>query len=101
MPASPEPPLPPGYYLDNFETVLRDVAARYRDLLLPGEAERLAAFLGLPLPARRLLVRMLTRRGPWFRPETFTYPEIEDLPGALGTLVERGFCATAERAAFG
>ena len=58
MPASPEPPLPPGYYLDNFEFVLKDVAARYRDLLQPGEAERLAAFLDLPLPARRLLVRL-------------------------------------------
>ena len=99
MPASPEPPLPPGYYLDNFEFVLKDVAARYRDLLQPGEAERLAAFLDLPLPARRLLVRMFTRRGPWFRPETFAYPEIEDIPGALATLLDRGFCAPAGRAA--
>jgi len=87
------PELPPGYYLDDFETVLRDVAGRYGDLLHPGERERLAAFAQLPLGARRIYVRMLTRQGPWFRPEQFHYPEIEDLPGALAALAAAGFCS--------
>jgi len=98
VPPDPQPPLPPGYYLDNFETVLRDVAGRYPDLLSPGEAGRLERFLALPLAARRLLVRMWTRQGPWFRPETLAYPEIADPPGALATLVGQGFCAGAGQA---
>ena len=93
--------LPEGYYLQNFETVLRDVLARYGDLLRPEEEARISGFLALPPPARRLLVRMFTRQGPWFRPDGFHYPEIEDIPGALATLCAQGFCATGAMAAPG
>jgi len=86
------------YYLANFQCVLQDVGSRCGDLLLPAERERTEAFLRLPSTARRLYVRMLTRKGPWFRPETLDYPEVEDAPAALGTLLETGFCAGAEAA---
>lgn len=86
-------PLPEGYYLDNFETVLGDVLDRYGDLLSPRERELTAAFLGLPLGARRLYVRMLTRQGPWFRRDRLRYPEIPDLEAALAALAGVGLCA--------
>jgi len=92
----PEPQsLPEGYYLQNFESVLQDVRSRYPDLLLERERERLEAFLALPLPARRIYVRMLTRKGPWFRQDDLRYSEIPDLAGALDALAGAGFCATA------
>jgi hypothetical protein len=96
-------PLREGYYLDNFEAVLRDVRERYGGLLNPRERERTEAFLALPLGARRLYVRMLTRKGPWFRRDGLRYPEIPDLEGALADLAGAGLCGAgaspAERAA--
>ena len=91
-------PLPEGYYLPYFETILRDVRSRYDDLLLPRERERAVAFLALPLSARRLYVRMLTRKGPWFRQDGLRYPEIPDLPQALADLAGAGFCALGAQA---
>jgi HD superfamily phosphodiesterase len=87
------------YYLSNFLAVLQDVAERYGDLLLPSERARSETFLGLPGPAQRLYVRMLSRRGPWFRTDALAYAEIEDLPAALRDLEAAGFCAGADRAA--
>ncbi len=86
------------YYLVNFQCVLQDVRERYGDLLLPDELARVEAFLDLPSEARRILVRMLTRRGPWFRVDGLRYAEVTDLPGALATLIDRGFCAGTEAA---
>jgi len=91
-------PLPTGYYLQNFQTVLEDVAARYGDLLLPSERERLERFLRLPEGARLLYVRMLTRQGPWFRTDRLHYPEIPDGPAAVAALLEQGFCLDGEHA---
>lgn len=86
-------PLPTGYYLRNFETVLTEARARYGDLLQANELDRLEAFLALPLAARRLYVRMLTRKGPWFRAEELVYREIGAVRETLGILCEAGFCA--------
>ena len=97
-PLETPPPLPAGYYLTNFEAVLREVQARYPDLLHLEERQRLEDFLGLPLGARRLYVRMLTRVGPWFRVAGFHYREIDDLPGALAALTAQGFCARGTEA---
>jgi hypothetical protein len=91
----PAPPLVPGYYLTNFEEVLREAGRRYRDLLSAEEAGRLDRFATLPEPARRLYVRMLTRQGPWFRPDGLRYPEIPALPAALASLEAHGFCVAA------
>ena len=85
-------PLPTGYYLQNFQTVLEDVGNRYGDLLLPAERERIERFRRLPEGARRLYVRMLTRQGPWFRTDRLHYPEIPDAPAAVAALLEHGFC---------
>jgi len=89
--------LPAGYCLLNLETVLTEVCARYGDFLQEEEARVLAAFLALPLGARRLYARLLTRKGPWFREDGLDYREVEDVPGSLRSLVAAGFCDEAAR----
>jgi len=84
--------LPEGYYLRNVEAVLADVRSRYGDLLRPEETARLEAFEALSLPARRLYVRMLTRRGPWFREDGLRYAEIGPTEAPLRSLEAAGFC---------
>ena len=49
-----EAPLPEGYYLANFETVLSEVEARHGDLLLAEERDLLQRFRGLSLAAESL-----------------------------------------------
>jgi hypothetical protein len=85
-------PLPEGYCLLNFEAVLEDVALRYGDLLTGAEHGVVAAFRALPLGARRLYVRLLTRKGPWFRLDRLDYPEVGPVAVAADQLVEAGFC---------
>lgn len=87
----PEPAvvLPTGYYLDNFEMVLREVEQSYGDLLSSSEQVFLRDFGALGLGARRLYVRLLSRRGPWFRRDRLRYPEIDD--GAADELLAAGF----------
>ena len=86
-------PLPPAYYLRDFETVLQDARARYGDLLHGEEHARVEAFLALPESARRLYVRLLTRKGPWFREDGLHYAEIGPPQESLRILCEGGFCA--------
>lgn len=84
--------LPEGYYLTNFLTVLADAEARYGDLLAEDEQTTLERFRSLSLGAQRLYVRMLTRRGPWFRRDGFHYSEIGDPDVFVAELQEAGFC---------
>ncbi len=84
--------LPEGYYLSNFLTVLADAEARYGGLLTEEERATLNQFRSLSLGAQRLYVRMLTRRGPWFRRDGLRYAEIGDPDACLGELLEAGFC---------
>jgi hypothetical protein len=83
--------LPEGYYLDNFERLLATVAERYGDLLLAGENAFLSDFARLSLPARRLYVRLLSRRGPLVRQDRLFYREIPDLAAAGVELAAAGF----------
>ena len=83
-----------GYYLDNFELLLAETARRYGDLLSEGELRFAARFAELPLDARRLYVRLLTRRGPWFRIDRLAYPEV-DPPRAISALEQSGFAGRA------
>lgn len=90
---TPPPPreLPEGYYLDNFERLLATVAERYGDLLLPAEQAFAAGFAALSQPARRLYVRLLSRKGPLVRRDRLSYREIPDLGAAAAELVAAGF----------
>jgi len=100
----PEPPgqpaalpvqLPEGYYLANFRTVLQEVEARYGDLLLTEERAVLGQFRSASLGAQRLYVRLLTRKGPWFRREGLRYEEIGEPGPCIEELIQAGLCEAA------
>ncbi|EER57759.1 VRR-NUC domain-containing protein, partial [Acidovorax delafieldii 2AN] len=85
--------LPPHryYYLHNFQRALAWVGERYGDLLNPAEQGFLMQFAQLPQPSQALMVRMLMRRGPWFRASKLVYDEIASTTDAAAPLLERGW----------
>ncbi|KAB2892463.1 MAG: VRR-NUC domain-containing protein, partial [Burkholderiaceae bacterium] len=90
---APGPALPPHryYYLHNFQRALDWLGERYGDLLDGAEQAFLARFARLPQPSRALMVRLLMRRGPWFRAGRLVYEEIPDIGGAAAPLLALGW----------
>lgn len=86
--------LAPDYYLHNFRLLLADIAKRHADLLLCDEHAWLTRFAALSHPAACLLVRLLSRKGEWFRADKLHYPEIGALP--LDELAQTGFIRLAQ-----
>lgn len=80
-----------GYYLENFERLLATVEERYGDLLRRDEQLFLSSFAALSLGARRLYVRLLSRKGPLVRRDRLDYREIPDLAAAAAELEAAGF----------
>jgi len=83
-------PLPEGYYVDNFEVLLETVEERYADLLGDIEWAFLERFRDLSLPAKRLYVRLMSRKGPLFRRDRLSYAEIDSVDAAADELEEAG-----------
>ena len=79
------------YYLHNFRRALDWITQRYADLLSAEEFQFLQGFDALPQPAQALLVRMLMRRGPWFRASRLVYEEIPELDAAAAPLLALGW----------
>ncbi|MDD1783725.1 VRR-NUC domain-containing protein [Enterovibrio sp. ZSDZ35] len=90
-------PLPPLYYLDNFLSIIDTVSSRYPDLLSSSETDWIVRFKSLPLPAQALLVRMLSRKGNWFREDKFAYSEIPNISDALDALASSSLVTTTTR----
>jgi len=83
--------LPVGYYLKNFQTILDFVDRHYNDILSADEKNFSQSFRSLSVDARRLYVRLMSRKGPLFRSDTLLYNEITDIEAAAEELVQRGF----------
>ncbi|WP_312301952.1 VRR-NUC domain-containing protein [Diaphorobacter nitroreducens] len=84
------------YYLHNFQRALDWLHTRYGDLLGVDDLQFLTDFRQLPQAAQALLVRMVMRRGPWFRASKLAYDEIPDTRDAAAPLLARGWlCADA------
>ena len=79
------------YYLHNFQRALAWVDERYADVLSEEESGFLAQFAQLPMLSQALLVRMLMRRGPWFRASKLVYEEIADVAAAAQPLQALGW----------
>ena len=82
------------YYLHNFQRALAWIEQRYGDLLDAGERDFLAQFAALPALSQALLVRMLMRRGPWFRASKLVYEEISGIEAAAQPLLSLGWLDT-------
>ncbi|MEM7016153.1 MAG: VRR-NUC domain-containing protein [Pseudomonadota bacterium] len=87
----PQVELPPKYYLDHFESLLAFIVSKCSPLLSANEAEFIDCFRALPEDARCLFVRLLNRKGIYFRANRLSYSEIQTLPNALETLINTGF----------
>ncbi len=81
-----ETELAPDYYLDNFFTLIHHAQNHYPDLLSEQERDWLQNFAGLPHASQCLLVRMLSRKGHWFRSDKLNYAEIGPVDVALVAL---------------
>ena len=88
--------LAPRYYLSNFQHLCTAVANQYDDILTSSEKDFLADFVRLTEPARCLYVRLISRRGPWFRDNRLAYAEIGALSGPINELLAAGFLAQAQ-----
>ena len=83
--------LPPKYYLDNFRFVLDHVRALYEDILTAQESAFADDFNALSEDAQCLYVRLLSRRGDWFRTDKLNYSEISDINAAADELAAEEF----------
>ncbi|WP_215406688.1 VRR-NUC domain-containing protein [Vibrio gigantis] len=85
------PQLPPTYYLDNFNRLIEHAQTLYPDLLSGDERRWLSEYKRLSVSSQCLMVRLLSRRGCWFRSDKLNYVEIPDLNSALQELGTSGF----------
>jgi hypothetical protein len=83
--------LPPTYYHTYFQEILEVVASRHAHLLAQAEQLWIAAYHTLPLASQCLYLRMMNRKGLYFRVRSLQYPEIPGLEAAMQHLCEKGF----------
>ena len=79
-----------AYYLDDFNCVIRGVAQRYAGLLNAEELEYIGRLKTLSRPAQMLYVRLVNRKGPFFRAKLLDYPEIGRLDAPIAELADAG-----------
>ncbi|MDC5818308.1 VRR-NUC domain-containing protein [Vibrio europaeus] len=78
--------LAPDYYLHNFTKLITHALDWYPDLLTESELNWLHRFKQLNKSSQCLLVRLLSRKGEWFRSDKLDYPEIGDITPCLESL---------------
>ncbi|WP_428774845.1 VRR-NUC domain-containing protein [Vibrio sp.] len=96
----PSPTLAPDYYLNNFVTLVQHAHQWYSDLLTDSEHQWLERFAQLDHPSQCLLVRMLARKGCWFRSDKLSYSEIGPPELVLQNLHRHGFVQLNPSASF-
>ncbi|WP_372872122.1 hypothetical protein [Shewanella sp.] len=89
----------PDYFLRHFQA-LCSALSRYRDLLNTDELALLGCPQTLDINALRLLVRLLGRRGSYFRISLLSYADIDDLKLAIEELTQAGFVRSAHAIQF-
>ena len=83
--------LPEKYYLDYFRLLTDYVGEHYTNLLSREEKSFVRRFYKLNEDAQCLFLRLVNRRGQYFRMEKIQYAEIQDAEGALKLLLKRKF----------
>lgn len=94
----PRSPLADGYYARNFQSLLDTVRERYDDLLTESELGLASAFDAASDPARRLYVRLISRKGPCFRVDLLSYDDVPDMLSATDELERVGLLERAQDA---
>ena len=85
--------LPDDYYHTNFCALVDFVALRYQSLLSFDEQAFYRAFKAVSLSAQKLYIRLLTRKGDYFRAEKLNYPELEPYCECAAELAGAGLLA--------
>ncbi len=85
------PVLTPDYYLANFQRLIRHALDYYPDLMTESEHEWVQRFQLLDHDSQCLLVRLLSRKGKWFRSDKLNYVEIASISDSLDSLEEANF----------
>ncbi len=86
--------LPEKYYLDYFRLITNYVLEHYKPILSREEQSFIRRFYNLTEDAQCLFLRLVNRRGFYFRMEKIRYAEIQDMQAALGLLLKRKFFRT-------
>ncbi len=77
---------PEDYYLNYFNELIDTVMTRYSDILPGDDLAFVARFRGVTQEARRLLVRLILRKGPLFSTAALRYAEVPDTASAVRAL---------------
>ncbi|MFP4089951.1 MAG: VRR-NUC domain-containing protein [Cyclobacteriaceae bacterium] len=93
MKTHPPIELPEKYYLAYFESVLAHVEKHYKKLLSQSEKSFIRRYRQLSEDAQCLFVRLVNRRGQYFRMDKIQYAEIEQPQEALLLLLKGRFFA--------
>ncbi len=91
---TPQLQLPPDYYLTHFRDLLAVLLSRYHSVLLPQHIQLIEKFNQLTLPAQRLWVRLLNRKGLVFALKDVEYDEVPDQAAAVAALRAAGLLAS-------
>lgn len=89
-----KPNLKADYYLANFHFLIEWIITHYDDLLSDEEKRFVEIFQILPHPSQCLLVRLASRKGPFFRTDKLCYPEIGSIADAAEILISTNLITT-------
>ncbi|MGI9325695.1 MAG: VRR-NUC domain-containing protein [Pseudomonadales bacterium] len=78
---------PEHYYADNLQQLLAFVRWRFGAVLAPSTKLYIDRVEALPSDSLRLFARLLSRKGPVFRPGNLRYTEVADLAAAIDGLI--------------
>ncbi|XP_027350750.1 fanconi-associated nuclease 1 homolog [Abrus precatorius] len=85
-------------YQWNFCLMLQEVLRNNIHLLTEDEKTYLDSFTLLSNDSQRLFIRLYTRKGPWFRMSSISYPEIVDAQKAVKGLADKEYICSVEDA---
>lgn len=83
--------LPSDYYVSHFDEFISKVSRSYQPLFTEACQALVDDYRLLPLDAKRLWLRMLSRKGEIFDLDSLQYPEIVDFNGALAAVLHQDF----------
>ncbi|XP_048333316.2 fanconi-associated nuclease 1 homolog isoform X2 [Ziziphus jujuba] len=83
-------------YQQNFCVFVQEVLRNNSHLFADDEKDFMESFNSLSDDSQRLFIRLYTRKGPWFRMSSISYPEILDPQKAVEELSEKGYTCSFE-----
>ncbi|CAL5191400.1 unnamed protein product [Lathyrus oleraceus] len=83
-------------YQLNFCLMIQEALKNNIHLLTEDEKTYMESFASLSNDSQRLFIRMYTRKGPWFRMSSISYPEILNTQKAVKELAEKEYICTVE-----